>query len=236
MQSKKPILFSLIFFSIFELAVFSENFFWWFFSLSFVFSLVFSWYFLKKASLVTKVAVLPPIGFSLFYLIQNFQIKQIIIIFLSFCFYFLFKPNIKKSYLILISFSELLLIFSLLFAYSSFYNLSLWMALLIIFISSFSIFFSSIAGVLNLQLTLKIRLFYFSAIVAIVISELYWLMIKFPFDFFTSGFILFLIYYAIWDISIRYFANNLTKKSIYLTLTLLFIILILVFFILRFLF
>ena len=235
-QLGKTFIFSLIFFSIFEVYIYFESFFWWFFSLSFIFSLVFSWYFLKKASLVIKVIALPPMGFSLIYLIQNFQIKQIFIIFLTFCFYLLFKPNIKKSYLILISFFEMLLIFSLLFAYRSFYDLSFLVALLIIFLSSFLIFFSSIAGVLNLQLTLKIRLFYFSVIVAIVISELYWMMIKFPFDFFTSGFILFLIYYAVWDISIRYFANNLTKKSVYLMLILLFAVLMAVFLVSRFLF
>ena len=131
---------------------------------------------------------------------------------------------------------ELLLIFSTLFVYNSLYGVSLWFALSITFLSSFSIFFSSIASVLNLDLSLKVRLFYFSLIVGIVISELYWLMTKFPFNFLTSGFVVFLVYYAIWDISIRYFASSLTKRSVYAILLFLFVILATIFITARFLF
>ncbi|MEK7452815.1 MAG: hypothetical protein AAB614_01120 [Patescibacteria group bacterium] len=89
------------------------------------------------------------------------------------------------------------------------------------FIASFLIFFSSISFVLKLAFALKFRLFIFSLVAALIISESYWLISKLPLNFVTSGFVIFVIYYAIWDITIRYFAGNLTKKSIYFILALL---------------
>jgi len=236
MKFTRALLLSVIFFAISELYLFSDSFFWSLFFLSFLFSLAVSWYFLKKASLVTKITALSPIAFSLFYLIQDARVEQFISFALAFCFYLLFKPEVKRSYLIIISFLELLLIFSTLFAYNSLYGVSLWVALLITFLASFTIFFSSISSVLSLDLSLKVRLFYFSLIVAIVISELYWLMTKFPFNFITSGFVVFLVYYAIWDISIRYFASSLTKRSVYAILLFLLFILLIIFVTARFFF
>ena len=193
----------------------------------------FSWYFTKKASIVTLVSLLPLIEFSLLNLFQNTQAQQIVIFASTLAFYFLLNTRLNKSLIIIISFFEMLLASSAVFAYSSLYDLSSFLILAIIFFLTFLIFFSSISSVLNLELFLKFRLFYFSLMLGIIITEFYWVLTKFPFNFITSGFILFIVYYIVWEITVRYFANTLSKKSIYYIASFLVLILAFIFIIVR---
>ena len=213
----KNIIPSLFLFLLAELYIFKEDFLVFFTVFSFSLLLFFSWYFLKKASLVTIISFLPLIEFPILNLLSEKDAKHLTAVLFSFFAYLLFKSIPKKSHIIIISFFEFLLGASLLFVFllsGADVFLSESILFFLMFFLSFSLFFSSILSVLKLELFLKIRLFNFSVIVGILMVEFFWILLKFPFNFLTSGFILFLIYYVICDITIRYFANNLTKKSI----------------------
>lgn len=221
----RNIVLALIFFILSESFILKDGFFLWISIPTFLFSLIVSWYFIKRASIVTLVSQIPIVQFPLIYLVRSGQAEHFITIVSSLAFYLLFNSAIKKSHLIIISFTQFVVAISVLFAYHDLYDLSYWLTLLFVFLLSFSLFFSSSSSVLRLSFSLKLRLFYFSLILGVVMLEFYWMISKLPFNFITSGFIVFLIYYAIWDITIRYFSGSLTKKSIYFVVSFLLLIL-----------
>lgn len=220
---------SLVFLVTSETFVYVNGFFWLFFPVLFLFSFFSSWYKLKKPNLVILVSFIPIIEFILFYISQDPQIRHLATFISFLAFYFLFELNFKKSYLIIIAFLEFLLMSFIMFIFHSLYEMPFFVSFISIFITSFLLFFSSINGILKLGLKLKFRLFYFSLILAVVISEFFWIFTKFPYNFVTSGFLLFLIYYIIWDLTIRYFASSLTKRTLVLTAIFLFLLLALIF-------
>lgn len=220
---------SLIFAAVSEMFIYTDGLFWLFFLVLFAFVFFTSWYFLKKPHLVILASFLPIVEFSVFYLSYEPQIRHLIAFASFLAFYFLFALNFKKSYLIIISFLEFILTSFVIFILYSLYEVPFFIVFIFIFLMSFLLFFSSINGILKLSLQLKFRLFYFSLMLALVISEFFWLFTKFPFNFATSGLLLFLIYYIIWDFTIRYFASSLTKKTLISTILFLFLILTLVF-------
>ena len=220
---------SLVFLIASETFVYVNGFFWLFFTALFLFSLSSSWYKLKKPNLVILTLFIPIIEFALFYISQDSQIRHLAAFVSFLAFYFLFELTFKKSYLIIIAFLEFLLMSFIMFVFHPLYEIPFFVSFMLIFITSFLLFFSSINGILKLGLKLKFRLFYFSLILAIVISEFFWIFTKFPYNFVTSGFLLFLIYYIIWDLTIRYFASSLTKRTLVLTGVFLFLILVLIF-------
>lgn len=209
--------------------IYMDGFFWLFFSILFAFTVFASWYVLKKPHLVVLSSFLPVVEFAIFYLSYESQVRHLLTFMSFLAFYCLFALNFKKSYLIIISFLEFILISFAIFIFYSLYEAPFFIVFIFTFLMSFLLFFSSINGILKLSLQLKFRLFYFSLILALVISEFFWLFTKFPFNFATSGFLLFLIYYIIWDFTIRYFASSLTKKTLISTILFLFLILALVF-------
>ncbi|MBI3671456.1 hypothetical protein HY249_01525 [Candidatus Azambacteria bacterium] len=225
----RNIFLSGIFFILSELFISGGGFSFFIFIFAFLFALSASWYFLKNAPLATMVSILPVVQFPLLYMVVDGSNRHIIAIASVFIFYLLFSSKIKKSHIIIISFIESLLAFSLIFSYQEFYELSNWLVFPIVFFSSLVMFFASISAVLKLAFPLKMRLFYFSFTQAFILTEFYWVIFKMPLNFLTSGFILFVIYYSIWDITIRYFAGNLTKKSLRSTAFFLLLILVLIF-------
>ncbi len=229
----KNIFLSLIFFVFSEFAIYREELNLWLLPVMFFYSLFFSWFFTKKASLVSMISLIPIIQISLFSILQSFQVKQILVAFFTLAFYALFNLKTKIPLIILVSFVEILLSFIILFAYNLIYEVSDILMVLSVFASSFIIFISSISSILKLKLFLKFRLFYFSLIAGLIVSQLYWILIKFPFNFITASFMLFLIYYVLWEITVRYFVNTLTKKSIYILISFLVLILTVIFIIVR---
>ncbi len=221
----RNIVLALIFFILSEIFILKDGYFLWFFAPTFLFALIVSWYFIKKASIVTIVSLIPIIQFPLIYLVGGEQAEHFIALISSLAFYLLFNPKVKKSHLIIISFAQFILAVSILFTFHALYGIPYWLILPLVFLLSFSLFFSSSSAVLKLTFPLKLRLFYFSIILGIVMLEFYWLVSKLPFNFITAGFIVFLVYYTIWDITIRYFSGSLTKKSMYFVLSFLLLIL-----------
>lgn len=85
----------------------------------------------------------------------------------------------------------------------------------LVFISTFFLFFISEKLMLSTaELPLKIRLSVFSFGAAIFISELYVVFSSLPFTIFAIDFMLFIAYYTLWDMTMRYFSQSFTKRSL----------------------
>lgn len=95
-------------------------------------------------------------------------------------------------------------------------NLSLFKIVPLVFLSTYFLFFISEKLMLpSAELPIKIRLSVFSFGVAFFISELYIIFSSFPFTFFAIDFMLFIAYYTLWDMTMRYFSRSFTKRSLF---------------------
>jgi len=218
-----------------ELYLFTGTLSWLFFGSSFLILLFFSWYFAKKISLSILALFVPVLEYYLFNILDSQSVKHSLA-FLSFLgVYVLFNGRIKKQLIILTSLSEFLFVSLILYANFLLYEKSFLSLAFPIFISSFLIFFSSIAGVLNMHIKLKIRLFYFSLVLGIIMTEAFLMISKLPFNVVSAAFLFFVFYYIFWDITTRYFAGTLTKKSLFSIFAFFLLILALIFTTVRFL-
>ncbi len=205
-----------------------KDYFSWILFLSFLLVLLFfSWFFTKKANLTFITLLVPFSAYLLLQIISNPTLKHITTAIASAVVYILFSKRVNKSFLIILSFFEFFVISSFLFAVEFLEKIDKLSASFFSFLLVFFMFYSSIAGVLRLRFEDKFRLFVFSFLTGLILAEFFWIIIKFPFNFVTAGFMLFLVYYLIWDVTIRYFAGSLTKKAAYFSI--LFFLLILAF-------
>ncbi len=63
--------------------------------------------------------------------------------------------------------------------------------------------------------TLKVKnIWWYSFLIALVMTEVVWTITFWPFGYLTTGAIALILYYTIWDIVQGHFSNNLTKKKI----------------------
>jgi hypothetical protein len=230
MNKTKRIIFSLIFFFLAELFVLKDVNMYLCMSLSFLMTLFYSWYYIKRSAFIVIISLLAPAQFLFLNILESDPLKHFMIFLFSLFFYSLFTEVPKRAHIIVVSFFELILYVFIVFFHSYFYGISSLSYFLIIFLITFSLFFSSISGTLNIKRKLKNRLFYFSLIAGVVVSEFFWIMTKLPFNnFLTSAFMVFLFYYAMWDVAIRYFAGSLTRRAIIKVLIFMVLILLAIF-------
>lgn len=148
----------------------------------------------KDASFSQFIIVISGVG--LYGLARTFPIKK-------------FVFSISLSFLIFLGFIFSLLRLQLLL------NVSLLEIVPLVFILTFFLFFISERLVLpTAELPLKIRLSVFSFGVSFFISELYVVFSSLPFTIFAIDFMLFIVYYTLWDMTMRYFSRSFTKRSL----------------------
>lgn len=150
-------------------------------------------------------------------LTQNLFFTQSIILISSVALYALARTFSTKRLMYGISLTFLIFIgvvFSLLRA-QYLYNFSLVEIVPIVFLFIYFLFFISQKLILpTAELPLKIRLSVFSFGVAFFISELYIVFSSFPFTYFAIDFMLFIAYYTLWDMTMKYFSQSFTKRSL----------------------
>ncbi len=192
----------------------------WFWPLVF-FSVIFvsvSFWRIFESMSITLIAMSWAILSSYFLsLTQNLFFTQSIILISSVALYALARTFSTKRLMYGISLTFLIFIgvvFSLLRA-QYLYNFSLVEIVPIVFLFIYFLFFISQKLILpTAELPLKIRLSVFSFGVAFFISELYIVFSSFPFTYFAIDFMLFIAYYTLWDMTMKYFSQSFTKRSL----------------------
>ncbi|HEY4518816.1 MAG TPA: hypothetical protein VJK01_00445 [Candidatus Paceibacterota bacterium] len=240
------LIFSLVFLALLEGAVFLSG---GYFGLAALGVLVFSLYIVWRAVPVKKPAFLVLAVFSalpaiLFLTVsQNLIFSQIAVLISSAIFYALASgysgrnPDVAMPFdssaevltkaealrgggVALISFIEFFAIVFLALVYQTMAAVSGWVTGPIIFAAASLLFFSSIYLVLDLRGALLIRLLLFSFLAGFAVTEFYFALSLLPFNLPSIDFLVFIIYYGLWDISSRYFSERLTKKALLIDIAL----------------
>ena len=123
----------------------------------------------------------------------------------------------------LISFIEVLVFYFVMLAWYAFSHVSLFFALIIIALGTALIFFNSVTTVCELGMRLRLRLFAFSLGVSVIMAELFFVFSRLPLHIANIDFLLFFVYYIMWDATTRYFSSRFTKRALIINILLLFL-------------
>lgn len=212
-----PLIFSLVFFTLLEGSAFLTGGYFWLSALgAFALSFYAIWRadFVKKPAFLVLAALLVLIVVSLLSVSRNIIFSQIIISVASLIFYALASGYLARNTVAaaLVFFVELLAIVFLMLAHQTALAVSGWVIGLLLFVVVFALFFFSIFSAVDLKKPLMIRLLYFSLLAGIIVTEFYFALSRLPFNLPSIDFLVFIIYYGLWDISLRYFSLRLTKN------------------------
>ncbi|MEK7493872.1 MAG: hypothetical protein AAB630_01810 [Patescibacteria group bacterium] len=124
---------------------------------------------------------------------------------------------------VLISFMEVIALYFAVLAWHAFSHISLFFALVMMALGTALIFFNSVTVMCELGMWLRVRLFAFSLGVGVVMAELFSVFTKLPFHIANIDFLLFFVYYILWDVTVRYFSIRFTKRALAINVGLLFL-------------
>lgn len=115
---------------------------------------------------------------------------------------------------VLISFIEVFVLYFAVLAWYAFSNISSFLALALIALGTALIFFNSVTVMCELGMWLRVRLFAFSLAIGIIMAELFVVFGKLPLHIANIDFLLFFVYYIVWDVVVRYFSIRFTKRAL----------------------
>ncbi|MCR4323153.1 MAG: hypothetical protein NUV61_03655 [Candidatus Azambacteria bacterium] len=115
---------------------------------------------------------------------------------------------------VLISFAEVVALYFAVLVWYAFAHISLFLALTIITVGTALIFYNAMMVMCSLGMWLRVRLFIFSLVVGVMMAELFSVFSKLPFHIANIDFLLFFVYYIVWDITLRYFSMRFTKRAL----------------------
>ncbi len=154
----------------------------------------------------------------LFFSVENFALKQGIIIFSSFMAYLIswsFYQDRTKSILAFNILSVATLITSFFF-YQTFwffyivFNLPAWQLLIVVFLISLLLFYHMI----NLCFSFNLFFLIFEIIFSLMITETAWILTFWPTGHMIAGLILTVVFYLIWGIFFHHLENRLSRRII----------------------
>lgn len=212
--------FSLVFFAGMELVAFYPGmFFYVLFLLPFV-----AFWANQKISRKSYFSIIPVIfsvsSVLLLYLIDTGVEKQIFIALSSFMQYVTFLSECRLKRYKLDQTAKGLMAASLMttifFFYTSTYGvylnfaISLWMLMTVFLIVTFLVSYQYLK-IINAE---KLAVWRYSIIMGLIMAEISWVVNFWPFGYLTTGAILLMFYYIIWDMVQSYFLNLLSKKRV----------------------
>lgn len=213
------IIFPVIFLFLLELATLAVGSYSWLpVSGVFIISLVGAWRVSKERTSLPLVFFLSLLSILFLNISHNLFFSQLVIGVVSFLYCVIlfayarrsFLPIIFSSFIVFIAGVLLMLIYQITAAVS-------WpLIALFIFSLSFLLFFSGIYFLLGGDSRIVLRLLCFSSIAGFIITEFYFALSNLPFNLVSIDFLVFIIYYGLWDLAWRYFSRRLTKKSLIL--------------------
>lgn len=184
-----------------------------------------AWYCSQRVSF-SVIALLHGVVASLFLSLFQSGVPAQIVSIVSAGVFFIFLSAIdtrRPRTLVLISFYEFLMFFFLMLSYQMYFEVSAWVLALSSFLFILSLFSASLSVMLEVGLWLRVRLFTFSVVVAAIMAELYLVFGKLSLHPVNIDFLLFFVYYTLWDVTLRYFSVRFTKQSLLISIGLLFL-------------
>lgn len=212
-----PIVFPVIFLFLLELSISVAGNYSWFFGLgAVVVSLIGIWRVNRQRISLPVVFFSSLLSILFLNLSHDFLATQFIVIAASVLFSVILYIYSKRLFLPIIFIDFLIFLVGIFLAliYQTANNSSQLSIGLVVFFFSTLLFFSSICFLLGNNTKFVLRLLLFSLAVGFIIMEFYFALSSLPFNFASIDFLVFIIYYVLWDLTRRYFSRQLTKKSL----------------------
>lgn len=184
-----------------------------------------AWYCSQRVS-ISVIALLHGVVASLFLSLFQSGIPAQVVSFVSTGVFFALMSAIdarRPRAIVLVSFYEFLMFFFLMLSYQVYFNTSAWTLAISSFLFILSLFSASLSVMLEVGLWLRVRMFAFSIVIAAIMAELYLVLGKLSLHPINIDFLLFFIYYTLWDVTLRYFSVRFTKKALFVSIALLFL-------------
>ena len=213
------LIFSLVFSALLELIVFFHGSYFWPAALGVLaFSSYVGWraVSVKKSAFLVLAVLLSLSAVLLLGVSRNIIFSQAVVLSASLIFYALASGYLVRniSALSVVSFVELFAVVFLALVYQTASAASGWVTGPMVFIAASLLFFLSIYLTIDPRGPLMIRLLFFSFLAGLVTAEFYLALSHLPFNLPSIDFLVFIIYYGLWDVSSRYFSRRLTKKAL----------------------
>jgi len=120
------------------------------------------------------------------------------------------KPRLTYNFLVLSTIWTGFLLYSVILAFYRDLNLSIWLIISFFFLINILLYYQ----ILHLFGALKRRALIYSLVIALILSEIVWVLCFWPLEYFYSGLLLTIVSYIFWGVSHHQLENTLTRKLI----------------------
>lgn len=238
----KPFLYSLVYLAILEFLNFNRQQFFIVLFFLIIFSIFVVWPLARKIVFLASPLFLSFGSICLLFFISSFLESQIFIFSSSIVYYLSLLGSYRlkiypcdktaQGMINLASIATALFLFSAIFLWFLNYNINTTVLLILVFFAVFfinlSIFSSYVSGCIKIKERFKRRnekceikfiknkkvLWFLNAIIALIIAQVSWFLLFWPFNAITTGTILMIIYFGFWDIARNFIIFNLSCKRI----------------------
>ncbi|MDD3498067.1 MAG: hypothetical protein PHH24_01010 [Candidatus Moranbacteria bacterium] len=221
-----PAIFQAILFILsLELLAFYSRFFWLFFAIFLVISFAGFRIVIKKWSFWYLSILFFLSVWTIIHLIDNHSEKHVFILLSSIIYYFLLlgiyrsEKNIKdqtaRGIISMVLMASFFLFFSASYGIYLNFRISSWILMLFYF---FNVAVLSYQYFTIIERRKKRIVLIYSLILGLAMLEMGWIVNFWPFGYLTTGFILLMFYYILWDLVQSYFLRRLSKKKVFVNL------------------
>ena len=210
-----------------ELLAFYNGLFWFFFALFLIISIVGFGVIVKKWSFWYLLILFLLSVWTIIHLIDQGTDKHVFVALSVMVYYFLllgiyrFERNIKdqtaRGIISMVLMATIFLFFSASYGLYLNFKISSWLLMLFYFVNVAVV---SYQYFVTIERRKKITVLIYSLVLGFAMLEMGWIVNFWPFGYLTTGFILFMFYYILWDLVQSYFLKNLSKKKVFVNLML----------------
>lgn len=221
-----PAIFQTIFFIVsLELLAFYSEYFWLFFALFLIISILGFRFVVKKWSFWYLLSVFLLSVWTIVHLIDKVIDKQIFVFLSAIFYYFLllgvYRTNksigdqTARAVMSMVLMATLFLFFSASYGIYLNFKISSWILMIFYFINTAIISYQYFVTIEDRK---KITVLIYSLVLGFAMLEMGWIVNFWPFGYLTTGFVLLMFYYILWDLIQNYFMENLSKKKVFINL------------------
>lgn len=176
-----------------------------------------SWYFFRRISVMVLAFLLSASAASFFIIfsVSAFAAHAIAVFFSALFFIFMACVRARRMNIAALFFFPIFLSGIFLFLVARlFFHFSPFIVFPGVFFFSSFLFFFSHTIALDLGFWVKARLWCFSFVAGLIMTELFWALNSLPLHVINIAFLLGIVYYSLWHIAHRYFSLRFTKRML----------------------
>jgi len=221
-----PAIFQAILFALgLELIIFYNQLFWVFFVIFLIISIASFRIVVRKWSFWYLLVLFLLSVWTIIHLIDQSIDRHIFIFISALIYYFLLlgihrsEKNINdqtaQSLISMVLMATIFLFFSASYGIYLNFKISSWLLMLFYFVNITIVSYQYFA---TIERRKKRIVLIYSLVIGLAMLQMGWIINFWPFGYLTTGFILLMFYYILWDLVQNYFLGNLSKKKVFINL------------------